>query len=295
MFFTSIKYNEPVFRPPGEARSAILQATIGCSWNKCAFCEMYTSKKFRSRSFDDLKPEIETLAKAYKGVKKIFLADGNAFVLSPNKLNPILKEINEQFGKIQRVSSYALPKDIMAKSESELKELRSNGLKLLYIGIESGDDNLLKLIHKGETYNSTIDGILKAHNAGIETSIMIINGLGGRKYSEQHALKSADIINKINPKFLSTLTLSMPFGLDHYKEKFNGEYEQQTIVELFKELKLFIENINVDATIYRSDHVSNNLVLKGVLSKDRGQLIGMLDQAIENTDPDKYPSAPDVL
>jgi radical SAM superfamily enzyme YgiQ (UPF0313 family) len=295
VFFTAIKYNEPVFRPPGEARSAILQATLGCSWNKCAFCEMYTSKKFRSRSFDDLKPEIETLAKAYKGAKKIFLADGNAFVLSPNKLNPILKEINEQFGKIQRVSSYALPKDILAKSETELKELRSNGLKLLYIGIETGDDNLLKLIHKGETYNSTIDGILKAHNAGIETSIMIINGLGGRKYSDDHALKSADIINKINPKFLSTLTLSMPFGLDHYQKRFKGNYEQQTIVELFKELKLFIENINVDATIYRSDHVSNNLVLKGVLSKDKDQLSKMLDQAIENTDPDKYPSSPDVL
>lgn len=295
MFFTAIKYNEPVFRPPGEARSAIIQATLGCSWNKCAFCEMYTSKKFRSRSFDELKPEIETLAKAYKGVKKIFLADGNAFVLSPNKLNPILKEITEQFGKIQRVSSYALPKDILAKSETELKELRSNGLKLLYIGIETGDDNLLKLIHKGETYNSTIDGILKAHNAGIETSIMIINGLGGRKYSDDHALKSASIINKINPKFLSTLTLSMPFGLDHYQERFKGNYEQQTIVELFKELKLFIENINVDTTIYRSDHVSNNLVLKGVLSKDKAQLSKMLDQAIENTDPDKYPSAPGVL
>jgi radical SAM superfamily enzyme YgiQ (UPF0313 family) len=295
VFFTAIKYNEPVFRPPGEARSAIIQATLGCSWNKCAFCEMYTSKKFRSRSFDELKPEIETLAKAYKGVKKIFLADGNAFVLSPNKLNPILKEITEQFGKIQRVSSYALPKDILAKSETELKELRSNGLKLLYIGIETGDDNLLKLIHKGETYNSTIDGILKAHNAGIETSIMIINGLGGRKYSDDHALKSASIINKINPKFLSTLTLSMPFGLDHYQERFKGNYEQQTIVELFKELKLFIENINVDTTIYRSDHVSNNLVLKGVLSKDKAQLSKMLDQAIENTDPDKYPSAPGVL
>jgi len=295
MFFSPIKYDEPVFRPPGEARSAILQATLGCSWNKCTFCEMYSSKKFKSRSFEELKPEIKKIASAYKGVKKIFLADGNAFVLSANKLIPILNEINHQFGKIQRVSSYALPKDILIKSESELEELRKLGLKLLYVGIETGDDELLKKINKGETFNSTVDGILKAHNAGIDTSIMIINGLGGRKYSKQHALNSAEIINKVNPKFLSTLTLSLPYGEEHFQEKFNGEYQQQSIVGLFEELKMFIENLNVENVIYRSNHVSNNLILKGTLSKDQDQLIGMLNSAIKNTAKDIYPSAPGMF
>ncbi len=295
MFITPIEYDEPVFRPPAEARSAIVQATLGCSWNKCAFCEMYTSKKFRARSFEELKPEIETLSKTYKGVKKFFLADGNAFVLSASKLIPILNEINHQFGKIQRVSSYALPKDILNKSESELSELRKLGLKLLYIGIETGNDDLLKLINKGETYNSTIDGIQKAHNAGIDTSIMIINGLGGKKYSEKHALKSAEIINKVNPKFLSTLTLSLPYGLDHFQNRFNGEFQQQTIVELFEELKLFIGNLDVENVIYRSNHVSNNLPLQGTLSKDRDQLIKSIQYAIENTPENKYPSAPMFL
>jgi len=256
---------------------------------------MYTSKKFRSRSIDELKPEIKKIASAYKGVKKIFLADGNAFVLSTNKLIPILNEINNQFVKIQRVSSYALPKDILIKSESELKDLRELGLKLLYIGIETGDDELLKKINKGETFNSTVDGILKAHNAGIDTSIMIINGLGGRKYSKPHALKSAEIINKVNPKFLSTLTLSLPYGEEHFQEKFNGEYQQQSIVELFEELKMFIENLNVENVIYRSNHVSNNLILKGTLSKDQDQLVGMLNSAIKNTSKDIYPSAPGML
>ena len=204
MSFSFIDYDEPLFRPPAEARSAIIQATLGCSWNKCAFCVMYTSKKFKARSFEELKSEIEALSKSYSGVKKIFLADGNAFVLSANKLIPLLNEINIQFGKVQRISSYALPKDISSKSDSELKKLRKLGLKLLYIGIETGDDELLKLINKGETFNSTIDGIQKAHNAGIETSIMIINGLGGKKYSKQHALRSAEIINKLNPKFLQS-------------------------------------------------------------------------------------------
>lgn len=295
MLFSPVTYDEPVFRPPAEARSAIIQVTLGCSWNKCAFCEMYTSKKFRARSLDELKPEIETLSNTYKGVKKIFLADGNAFVLSASKLIPILNEIHFQFRKLQRISSYALPKDIANKSESELKELRSLGLKLLYIGIETGDDDLLKLINKGETFNSTIDGIQKAHNAGINTSIMIINGLGGKKYSEQHALKSAEIINKLNPKFLSTLTLSMPYGEDHFQKRFKGEFQQQTIVELYEELKLFIGNLDVENVIYRSNHVSNNLPLQGTLSKDKDQLIESLEYAIENTPQNKYPSAPMFL
>ncbi len=289
MFFTPIEYDEPVFRPPAEARSAIIQATLGCSWNQCAFCEMYTSKKFKVRDFNELKSEIQTLALAYKGVKKIFLADGDAFVLSANKLIPILQEINHQFGRIQRISSYALPKDILSKSETDLKELRNLGLKLLYIGIETGDDHLLKLINKGETYSSTVEGIRKAHDAGIDTSIMIINGLGGKKYSENHAIKSAEIINKLNPRFLSTLTLSMPYGLEHFKERFKGEYQQQTIVELFEELKLFIENLDVKNVIYRSNHVSNNLPLEGTLSKDQEKLVHMLSKAIELTPENSLP------
>ena len=295
MFYTPITYNEPVFRPPAEAYSAIVQATIGCSWNKCAFCEMYTSKKFRVRSLDELKPEIETLANFYRGSKKVFLADGNAFVLSANKLIPVLNEINKQFGKIQRVSSYALPRDISNKSETELKELKALGLKLLYIGIETGDDELLKLIDKGETFNSTVEGILKAHAAGIDTSIMIINGLGGRRYTKQHALKSAEIINRVNPKFLSTLTLSLPYGINHFKNRFNGDFEQQTIVELYEELLLFIKNIDVNQLIYRSDHVSNNLILKGSLSKDKASLIEMIRIAIEGTNPAIFPKTSDVL
>jgi len=295
MFQRPIKYDEPVFRPPAEANSAIIQATLGCSWNKCAFCEMYTSKTFRVRKFADLQTDIKELAKYYQGVKKVFLADGNAFVLSANNLIPILQEINTTFGKLQRISSYALPKDILNKSSEELKELRNLGIKLLYIGIESGDDELLKLIHKSETCNSTIDGILKAQDAGIDVSVMVLNGLGGKKYSEQHALNSAKLISLTKPKFLSSLTLSFPFGQNHYKGKFNGEYIPQTIVELAKELRLLIENTDTNGTIFRSDHVSNNLVLKGILSKDKEELINTINRAIETIDPNQFPSTPGML
>ncbi|HAN19315.1 MAG: hypothetical protein A2X13_01445 [Bacteroidetes bacterium GWC2_33_15] len=294
MFFAPIQYNEPVFRPPGEAQSAILQATIGCSWNKCAFCEMYTSKKFSVRSPEQLKKDIETLA-GITGARKVFLADGNAFVLSAGKLIPILEEINNQFGKIQRISSYALPKDIISKSIGELNQLKNLGLKLLYIGIETGDDELLKLINKGETFQSIVDGIGKAHDAGIDTSIMIINGLGGKNYSRQHAIHSAEIINRLNPKFLSTLTLSLPFGLEHFKSRFDGDYKQQSIKELFEELRLFIENTNGTNVIYRSDHVSNNLILKGVLSKDKEMLINQINKAIQSIPDNIYPNSPAFL
>ena len=288
-------YNEPVFRPPAEANSAILQVTLGCSWNRCAFCDMYSSKTFKIRKFEELKPKIETLSRLYLGTKKVFLADGDAFVLSAKHLIPILTEINRQFGKLQRISSYALPREILSKTESELKELKELGLKLLYIGIETGDDELLQLIHKGETSSSTIDGIIKAHQAGIETSIMIINGLGGKRYSKQHAINSARIINRVNPKYLSTLTLSFPFGEEHFQGKFSGEYIPLTIVELFEELRMFISLTELSNVIYRSNHVSNNLILKGTLSKDKENLLEQIDRAIDETPKNIYPSPPLML
>ncbi len=285
----NLQYDEPVFRPPAEANSAIIQVTLGCSWNQCAFCEMYSSKKFRIKKFPDLETEISTLSQIHTGARKIFLADGNAFVLSSDKLLPILYEVNKKFGRIQRISSYALPSDILAKTQEELIEIRNAGLSLLYIGVESGDDELLQLIHKSETFQSTVDGIKKAHAAGFDTSVMVLNGLGGKKYSMQHAINSAKLINEISPKFLSTLTLSLPFGEAHFKNKFKGDYQQQTIVELAKELIVFLENIEISNSIFRSDHVSNNLVLKGILSRDKVEMIHSIHKMIEYCDVNLYP------
>ncbi|MGM0376193.1 MAG: radical SAM protein [Bacteroidota bacterium] len=291
-----VQYDEPLFRPPGEARSAIIQATIGCSWNKCAFCEMYTSKKFRIRPFDDLKKEIATLARHYLGrVRKIFIGDGDAFVLSAPKLLPLLSEINLQFGRIQRISAYASPRQILDKTEEELKELRKAGLKLLYIGIESGDAELLRRINKGETFETTREGIRKAHQAGIDTSVMVLNGLGGKHYSDQHARHSAELINQVNPKFLSTLTLSLPFGLNHYNNRFDGEYRQQTVVELLEELKQFIGLLEVENVIFRSDHISNTLALAGTLSKDRDKMLEQIEKVVHSTPEDVMPINSEML
>ncbi len=295
MFFNPVIYDMPLFRPPAEAYASIIQATIGCSWNQCSFCEMYTSKNFRIKPEKEVFSDIKKLAQYHPDTRKVFIADGNAMVLSSNKILNILSEIKKNFNKLQRVSAYALPKDIMPKSLEDLKEMRKHGLKLLYIGIETGDDALLSMVNKGETFKTTVEGISKAHQAGIDTSIMIINGLGGRKFSSQHALNSARIINALNPKFLSTLTLSLPFGVQHYQKRLGQSYEQQTLKELFIELKLFIENLDVHNVIFRSNHVSNNITLEGTLSKDQARLVNQLEYAIEKTPSHVLPESPDML
>ncbi|MCG8698946.1 MAG: radical SAM protein [Bacteroidales bacterium] len=290
-----INYIEPVFRPPAEANSVILQATIGCSWNKCAFCEMYKSKKFSVRPLSDIKQDIAILSKTYLRTKKVFLADGNAMVLTASKLLAVIDEINTHFGKLQRISSYALPKDILSKTDLELANLKANGLKLLYVGIESGDDELLGLLNKGENYQTTKEGILKAHNAGIDTSVMVLTGLGGKKYSKQHALHSAELINSLNPKFLSTLNLSFPYGVDHFQERFRGEFIPLTIKGVLQEMSMFISALNLDRTIYRSDHVSNQLVLKGNLPRDKEIMLQQINREIQNTPGNSYPTSPLML
>jgi radical SAM superfamily enzyme YgiQ (UPF0313 family) len=282
MFFSPLSYEEPLFRPPAEANSLIFQLTVGCSWNKCSFCEMYTMKKFRVRDLDDVKNEIKEASGYFPEIRKFFIADGNAMVLSASKLMDIITCIKENFSKIQRISAYALPRDLMSKSDKELQNLNKAGLKILYIGIETGDDSLLKAVNKRETYSSTLDGINKAHNAGIDTSLMVINGLGGLKYSMQHAENSAKIINLLQPKYLSLLTLILPKGLEHYKSRFKGEFIPLDLKGLLRELKVFVTGTELKNTIFRTDHISNYLVLKGILSRDKHRMMNLIDKALNN-------------
>jgi len=197
MFSFPIKYNEPIFRPPGEAESLILQVTYGCSWNKCSFCEMYSSKTFKVKTEEDVISEIKAVASLNFDFRKVFLADGNPMVLSTKKILTILAAIKQYLPRVRRVSTYALPKNIISKTLEELKELKEAGLSMVYVGVESGDDEVLKMIDKGETFNSTIDGLLLAKQAGIKLSVIILNGLAGLKYYEQHAKNSALILNNI--------------------------------------------------------------------------------------------------
>ncbi len=282
MSYTSIQYDEPLFRPPSEAYSLILQVTLGCSWNRCAFCEMYTSKKFKVRKEEAIFNEIEAFAGYSGNIRKIFLADGNAFVLSFNRLSRILEKLNCTFPNLNRISAYALPKDILSKTDKELKEIADLGLKLLYVGIESGDDELLKVINKGETYQSTVEALKRARKAGIKLSVMILNGLGGKHYSTQHAINSAKAINEIQPEYLSTLVLSHPYGIDHFKQKFRGEFEVLNTFEFIAEMDQFIESLELENTVFRSDHASNYLVLRGTLNRDKEELLDRINNVLND-------------
>jgi len=282
-----LEYIEPLFRPPSEANSLILQVTNGCSWNQCTFCEMYTApqKKFSTKKESLVFDEIEMAAHTYPETRRIFLADGDAMVLSTRRLLSILQHIQIHFPKVNRVSAYCLPRNIKNKSIDELKELYNAGLGLVYVGAESGDDELLSLINKGETLSSTVDSLQKLHIADIKTSVMILNGLGGNLFTKQHAINSARLVNESQPNYLATLVISFPLGKERFLQSFPDNFQLLDQNALFHEMEIFIDHTDLKNTIFRSDHASNYLILKGVLGKDKQKLLEKLHLA--RTTPEK--------
>ncbi len=278
-----VNYIEPVFRPPSESRSLILQVTNGCSWNNCTFCEMYTApqKKFSPKAENKVLEEIKRCGQQLGQVHRIFLGDGDAMALSVRRLKTILEAIKEHMPSVTRVSAYCLPRNIKKKSVEELRELRELGLSLIYIGAESGDDEVLEKINKGETFESTKDAILKAKAANIKSSVMIINGMGGKEYSRQHAIKSAELVNETQPDYIATLVLFFSHGKEKVETGFGGTFTPLNTKELCEEMRLFIEHTQLEKSIFRSDHVSNHLILKGVLGKDKQDMLNDIDGAIE--------------
>ena len=276
-------YIEPVFRPPSEARSLILQVTNGCSWNKCTFCDMYTQpqKKFRARDEEEVLAEIRQAAAIGPRFEKVFLADGDAMVLPSRRLMNILQAIREHLPWVKRVGAYCLPRNIRKKTAQELADMQALGLGILYVGAESGDDQVLEFIKKGESWQSTLDALLKIKEAGIKASVMILNGMGGVAYSNQHAVNSARLMNEAQPEFLSTLVVSYPLGDQRVVEGFGGNYQLPSQHDLFVELKTLISHLELTNTIFRSDHASNYLPLKGTLGQDKADMLAQLDMALE--------------
>jgi radical SAM superfamily enzyme YgiQ (UPF0313 family) len=279
-----VEYIEPVFRPPSEAQSLILPLTNGCSWNKCTYCEMYTApqKKFSVRDEKQVLDEIQRVAEQMI-VQRVFLADGDALALSTRRLLTILQAIQEHLPTVRRVTSYCLPSNLKNKSVSELKELADAGLRMVYVGAESGDDVVLDKVNKGETYASTLSALSKLGDAGIKRSVMILNGLGGRTLSTQHADQSAALMNETQPEFLSTLIVNFPGGDARFKQRFT-EFEALNQRETFVELQRFISQLELNNTVFRSDHASNYLPLKGILGVDKQRFLAQLQQAIEQPD-----------
>lgn len=282
-----IRYVEPVYRPPSEAESLILPVTDGCSWNQCTFCEMYTApqKKFRARSETEVLDNIRALGARYGSqLRRIFLADGDALVLPTRRLLNILAAIREHLPAVRRVSSYCLARNLAKKSVSELQALAAAGLGLVYLGAESGDDEVLAAVNKGETYATTLDALEKLGAAGISRSVMILNGLGGQSLSLQHAENSARLINAAQPEYLSTLVVSFPLGEARFRAGFpNWEPLEQPA--LFAEMRHFISALELRRTVFRSDHASNWLILKGTLGADKERLLAEIDAALAGQTP----------
>ncbi|MDR2678275.1 MAG: radical SAM protein [Zoogloeaceae bacterium] len=278
-----IRYTEPVYRPPSEAASLILPLTDGCSWNRCAFCEMYTDpqKKFRARDEAETLESIRRVGETPWGqaARRVFLADGDALVLPTRRLLTALRAIRTHLPQVHRVSSYCLPRNLRKKSVSELSELADAGLKLVYVGAESGDDEVLEIIGKGETFASTEDALIKLGAAGIRRSVMILNGLGGTLLSERHARRSADLANATQPEFLATLVLSFPKGEARFRAHFPG-WQAPGVSELLAEMEIFLSRLELRRTVFRSDHASNWLSLRGNLPQDKRALLAQLRAAL---------------
>lgn len=325
-----ISYQQPVFRPPAESRSLILQVTIGCSWNKCTFCEMYQDKSFQAKSLTEIEADLKLVAdtlqqvcgkdgsnaggpnKPSDFVRDVFLADGDAMTLPQGQLLQILTKIRQYLPHVRRISSYCLPRNVRYKSVDDLKELQQHGLSLVYVGCESGNDHVLQAVNKGESFQSSVDALMKLQEAGIKRSVMILLGLGGTIFSKRHAVDSAKLCSASEPEFLSVLTTSFPRGMDRIEEGYqklvvpsNEDVEPATTVlfktqtarESLQELKVFLEHLDISPsarTVFRSDHASNYLVLKGRLGRDQQRLVAELSAVLDAPEEeDRYNLCPE--
>ena len=287
-----IRYVEPVFRPPSEAESLILPVTDGCSWNRCTFCEMYTApqKAFRARDEAEVVDSIRRTGERYGAqVRRVFLADGDALVLPTRRLLVYLEAIRTHLPAVHRVSSYCLARNLTKKSVAELKSLAEAGLGLAYLGAESGDDEVLARVSKGETFESTRAALDKLGEAGITRSVMILNGLGGEALSAQHADNSARLINATRPEYLSTLVVTLHDAGRRFLQAW-PDWQALSQQGLFREMERFLAALDLERTVFRSDHASNWLVLKGTLGADKARLLAQVRAAIAQ--PESAPLRP---
>jgi len=281
-----VRYEGSIYRPPSEANSYILQATIGCSWNHCTYCDMYRAKRFRVRAMDETLEDIVEAGRTYGAdVDKVFVADGDALILDLDSWTTILEALHETFPRLRRVSAYATAMNLLEKTPEELSRLRELGLSLLYIGPESGDDVTLKGIAKGATAAEHTEAARKAHAAGIKLSAIFLLGAGGIERSEQHARASAELATAMDPRFVSLLTLTVIPGTPIATLEERGKFELPDVNGLLREARWFIEDATPRDAIFRTNHASNWVALSGRLPRDRERFLSTLDDAIEGRVP----------
>jgi len=279
-----MKYEGTVYRPPSEARSWILQATIGCSHNRCTFCSMYKDKSFRIRGMDEIIQEIHEARGMYGRLERIFIADGDALMIRTENLLAIIEELRGTFPECQRIGIYASPRSIHLKSERDLRALREAGLGIAYLGLESGSDSVLEMVKKGDTREGIISAGRKIKEAGLMLSVTVISGLGGSEGWEEHAIETAHAVNQIRPDYLGLLTLMVDPGTELWDQVESGEFSLLSPYEIAQETLLMLKNLDSPGCVFRSNHASNYVALKGTLNRDREEMISTLENALKGGD-----------
>lgn len=273
-------YEGSIWRPPSEARSLILQATVGCSNNTCTFCGSYKDKPFKIKSLDQLKADVYLAEPYYKNIKRIFLADGDALVMKTKQLSDTLDFLYQQFPQLERVGVYASPQNLLQKSVDKLLLLKEHGLGIIYLGVETGLDSLLATIKKGVTRQQMITAGSRVVQSGIPLSVTIIIGLGGPDLSELHARETASLLNEVSPDYTGALTLMLVKGTALYNTYKKGEFQLLTPGETLQEMYWLIESLQC-RTVFRSNHASNYLSVGGDLPEDRDRLLQQIGRAQE--------------
>lgn len=276
-----MRYEGTIYRPPGEWRSYLLQVTVGCSHNACTFCSMYKDKRYRVRLLDEIFEDIEMARDYYGDLSRIFLCDGDAIAMKTEDLLAILKKLYKTFPSLERVTTYAGPSSTLDKTPEELLSLREAGLTRAYLGVETGWDDLLKKINKGATADEMLRAGIRLREAGMDLWVMIILGLAGPgEDSKRHILETASMINRMKPRHLSALTLTVDPGTKLYRDMQQGDFQMVTPDEALEEVRLLVEKLDVNPLHFTSNHASNYLPLKGGLPEDREKFLSVIDSAL---------------
>ena len=279
-----MRYEGRVYRPPSEANSLILQVTIGCAHNLCTFCGMYKGEQFRIRPIAEIIDDLKWARAHYSYIEKVFLADGDALVLPNKALVQIMDMIHELFPECKKISIYGAPQDVLRKTPEELAELREKGLEMIYIGGESGSDRILVKIKKGATADQLVEAVRKIEDADIRASVTFISGLGGRQDWKEHAIETGKMISRMSPSYVGLLTLMVEPGTEMYEEIQSDRFQLLTAEEVLEETQLVLENIHVkDRCVFRSNHASNYLSLRGDLPRDKETMLMQIEKAMQNT------------
>ncbi|MCF2670921.1 radical SAM protein [Butyricicoccus pullicaecorum] len=276
-----IEYEGRVFRPPSEAYSLIVQVTIGCSHNKCTFCDMYKEKQFRVRPLEAVKRDFDEARRMYRRVERIFLADGDALMCRAEHMAEILRYIKKRFPECERVTSYGSPKSVLVKTQAELDELHALGLDMIYLGLESGSDTVLARINKGETADEIVRAGLMVKAAGMKLSVTCIAGLGSTELSEEHAVKTAEALSRMKPEYIGLLTLLFELPTPLMRDWQEGRFYLMNPIEIAQETLVLLEHIDCEGSVFRANHASNYVNLAGTLNADREAMCEKLRAALE--------------